>query len=137
MNTKALHLDPARRYLIGAFVDAYLRLSEEESRRFQRALEEAQLLPSEEEEIVEYVTSWEEKGREIGRKEGLQQGMQLGMQQGAVRILRDLLLDVLTTRFGSVDTSVVDRIRAIDSNDELRRLHHQALTAGAIGELGL
>lgn len=128
-----MKLDPARKYLIGAFVDAYLRLNEEESRRFQRAVEKAELLPGEKEEIVEYVTSWEEKGREIGRKEGLQQGM----QQGAVRILRDLLLDVLTTRFGSVDTSVVDRIHAIDSNDELRRLHHQALTATAIGELGL
>lgn len=124
-----LKLDPARKSLISTFIDAYLRLNEEESRRFQEAIEQTELMPSEKEEIVEYVTSWEEKGREIGRKEGL--------QEGAIRVLRDLLLDVLTTRFGSIDTCVVDRIHAIDSTDELRRLHHQALTANSIGELGL
>lgn len=114
-----LQLDPARRGLIGKFVDAYLRLNDAETIRFHRAIETSELRPRQREEIVEYVTSWEEKGIEIGMQRGLQWGLQQGLEEG-LQALRANLLDVLAARFGPVETTIVNRVQAVDSVEELR-----------------
>ncbi len=55
-----LKLDPARTQLLGGFVDSYLRLLEQERKKLEA---EMQKLPSKEkEEVMEMITSWEEKG---------------------------------------------------------------------------
>jgi hypothetical protein len=61
-------LDPARLRVIGVFVDTYLRLSAEEERVFHEMLTTIQ--PTEQEEVMELMTSWEEKGLQRGLREG-------------------------------------------------------------------
>lgn len=59
-----LKLDPARMRLIANFVDVYLRLNEEQEAYFAA---EVAALPGElKEEVMEYVTSWELRGRQLG-----------------------------------------------------------------------
>ena len=55
-----LKLDPARMQLISGFVDTYLRLDSTEDLAFQAAIGTMGL--TEREEIMEIVTSWEQKG---------------------------------------------------------------------------
>ena len=128
-----LRLDPARMRLIGAFVDSYLRLNEREEKAFTRKLDEAKLRPEEREVIVEYVTSWEERGMMKGRVEGRMEGR----MEGRIEALREMLLDVLTTRFGTLDATVVARIGQMHSPEALKELAHSALTASSLLELGL
>jgi hypothetical protein len=128
-----LKLDPARMRLIAGFVDTYLNLNESEEGLFQRALERANLKPEQKEEVMEIVTSWERRGIE----KGFQKGILQGIEKGRIETLREVLLDLLTSRFGALDESVAAKIRETDSADQLRRLTHQALTAASLHELGL
>jgi flagellar biosynthesis/type III secretory pathway protein FliH len=109
----------------------------------------ANLKPEQKEEVMEIVTSWERRGIEKGFQQGILQGVEKGLQQGIERgmkqgiekgrieTLREVLLDLLTSRFGALDESVAAKIRETDSADQLRRLTHQALTATSLRELGL
>jgi hypothetical protein len=65
-----LRLDPARMQLISGFVDTYLRLNEAEIAVFEAELNRMGL--SEEEQIMEIVTSWMEKGIEQGIQQVLE-----------------------------------------------------------------
>jgi hypothetical protein len=134
-----LQLDRARMKLIGSFVDAYLRLEAREERRFERLLRAADLKPEQREEIVEYVTSWEqrgiEKGLEMGRSEGLTEGLTAGRIEGRLEELRLILIDILTTRFGPIDPSLLARIQNTASLEALRALSHRALTTPRIDDL--
>ena len=124
-----LRLDPARMRLIGTFVDSYLRLNEREVRMFAKEMEQAKLKPKEKEAIVEYVTSWEERG--------IAKGLAKGLEKGRVEGLQEMLLDVLSTRFGSVDAGVAARIQRMNAAADLKDLAHRALAAGSLQELGL
>jgi len=128
-----LKLNPAKMRLIGRFVDAYLRLNPEEDRRFFRALDESGMPPEQEKVMLDYVTSWEEKGIEKGIQQGIEQGIEQGRQQG----IREVLLDLLATRFGALDPALVAKVHAVTSVEDLRRLTHQALTATSLAELDL
>ncbi len=136
-----LRLDPARMRLIGTFVDSYLRLNEQEERRFAKNIEQVRWKPKEKEAIMEYVTSWEErgiaKGLERGLEQGIQKGLRKGLEQGRLEALREILLDVLATRFGPVDPAVAARIQQIQSATDLKDLAHRALTASSLHDLGL
>lgn len=56
-----LRLDSARTHLLGGFVDSYIKLLEAERKKFEKQMKN---LPSKEkEEVMEIVTSWEEKGK--------------------------------------------------------------------------
>jgi len=112
-------------WLIGTFVDSYLRLNDREDRMFAKKMEQAKLKPQEKEAIVEYVTSWEERG------------IAKGLELGRVEAWREMLLDVLITRFGSVDAGIAARIQRMDSAADLKDLAHRALTAGSLDQLGL
>lgn len=50
---------------------------------------------------------------------------------------QDLLLSLLEERFGSVPVSTRQRVRAIDSADDLIRLAQRVLTADSLEGLGL
>ena len=63
-----LKLDPARSKLIGGSIDAYMTLTGEELKQYERAF--ARLAPEEQEARMELVSSWERKGIEQGRQEG-------------------------------------------------------------------
>jgi hypothetical protein len=98
-----LKLDPARSKLIGGFIDAYLTLTAEEMKQYER--EFAKLAPEEQEERMELVSSWERKGIEQGLHEG---------KEG-------LVIRMLTRRFGSVAPQVTQRLDElpVDQLDEL------------------
>jgi hypothetical protein len=108
-----LRLNPGRLQLISGFIDAYLRLNEQEELRF--ASQVAKLSDrSESKKVMEIVTSWMEKG------------MQQGMQQGMLRKAREDVIEILEARFATVPYAVRERIQAIADEAELKRLHRQA-----------
>lgn len=72
-----LKLDPARMQLISGFVDTYLRLDTTEEQVFQAAIDTMGL--TEQEEIIEIVTSWEQKAAQKTREEIALNLLQRGM----------------------------------------------------------
>lgn len=70
-----LKLDPARMQLISGFVDTYLRLDVTEEQAFQTVVDTMGL--TQREEVMEIVTSWEQKGA------------QRALEQVAVNLLRE------------------------------------------------
>jgi hypothetical protein len=64
-----LHLNPAKMQLISGFVDSYLRLTAQEQRHFDAALERVER--PEREDVMDIVTSWLEEGIVKGRDEGV------------------------------------------------------------------
>jgi predicted transposase/invertase (TIGR01784 family) len=62
-----LRLDPARTRLISGFVDTYLRLNQQEEQVFQEEIDRLEV--SEQESVMQIVTSWMEQGLEQGRQE--------------------------------------------------------------------
>jgi hypothetical protein len=64
-----LQLDPARMSLISGFIDAYLRLNEQEESQFSEQI--GRIWPVEQQgQVMQIVTSWMERGIEQGRVEG-------------------------------------------------------------------
>jgi hypothetical protein len=72
-----LRLDPAKAQLISGFVDVYLRLNAEEQTLYDA---EVETFPrTEVEAMMQFTTSWEEKGLEKGREEGREDGLRRGL----------------------------------------------------------
>jgi hypothetical protein len=90
----SLRLDPARKQLIGVFVDSYLKLNELEARQFARRI--ANLGPAERRATMELTTSWEEKGRAEGKEQ--------------------MVLRMIGRRFGDVPAAVSDRIDRLSAD---------------------
>ena len=74
-----LRLDPARMELLALFFETYLPLKPHEEEQLQLAIDNSPL--KKEVRMMEWITSWEKKGRQEGRKEGIEVGMQQGMQK--------------------------------------------------------
>ncbi|MCW3100183.1 MAG: hypothetical protein JWL77_5801 [Chthonomonadaceae bacterium] len=99
----SLKLDPARSKLIGGFIDAYLTLTAEEMKQYER--EFAKLAPEEQEARMELVSSWERKGIEQGLHEGQER----------------IIARQIKKRFGIVSLGVTERLDTL-STDELDEL---------------
>jgi hypothetical protein len=67
------------------------------------------------------------------RQEGLEEGVQKGIDEGK----RDLLLEQIEHRFGSLPEEMVKRLRALTSPEELSRLAARVLDAPSLEDLGL
>ena len=102
-----LRLDPARMKLISGFIDTYLRLNAEEEQLFQTDI--STIESSQQEVVMEIVTSWMERG--------IEQGIEQGKQQGEVA----LIMRQLNRRFGRVTPQVETRIRSL-SSEQLENL---------------
>ncbi len=100
-----LQLDPARKGLLSAFFDTYLKLTREEEEQLASEIE-TKLQPSEAGKIKEYTNSYIEMGREKGILEGRSYG----------RI--QLLLKQLKKRFGTLPADMEARLSALP-NDKL------------------
>jgi predicted transposase YdaD len=85
-------------------------------------LEEIAML---EETLTEWLNGAERKGRKAGRQEGQLAGM------------RQLLLQLLEQRFGTLPLGVRRRVKAIASPQELGALAERVLVAGSLAEMGL
>ncbi|MFW6316232.1 MAG: DUF4351 domain-containing protein [Cyanobacteriota bacterium] len=82
--------------LISGFVDSYLRLSSEEEEEFESYIEE--FLPQQQEEVMEIVTSWMERG--------IEQGIERGQKGEAVT----LVLRQLSRRVGNLNSELESAI---------------------------
>lgn len=107
------------------FIDWVLQLPEPQELDFWRQVQEI-----EEEQRMRYITSVERIGIEKGREQGLQQGMQQGMQQGQA----ELVLRLLSKRFGVVSSRLADRVRVVPS-ELMPDLLDVALTAASVEEV--
>ncbi|WP_228022093.1 DUF4351 domain-containing protein [Vasconcelosia minhoensis] len=116
-----LRLDPARMQLISGFIDTYLNLSAEEERAF--TLEVGQIEPAAQEQVMEIVTSWMERG--------IEQGLEQGRREGELSLLLRLLTRMLGTLPPEVEVQVrglaeaqieqlTDRLPSLTTVDELR-----------------
>lgn len=94
-----LNLDPAKMKLISGFIDTYLRLSPEEENLLKAEI--ATMEPTQQEVIMEIVTSWME--------EGIQQGREQGIQQGELAIIQRQLI----RRLGGVTPQLQERLRLL------------------------
>jgi predicted transposase YdaD len=74
-----LKLDPAKSRLISKFVDSYLRLDVKEEQTFQAEIDRMGM--TQKEEIMQTMTSWEEKGME--------KGLERATQSIALNMLKD------------------------------------------------
>ncbi|MEH2193209.1 MAG: DUF4351 domain-containing protein [Nostoc sp.] len=86
-----LQLDPARIQLISGFIDTYLRLNAQEEEIFQTEI--AQFEPTQQEVVMQIVTSW----------------MESGIQQGELKIIQRLL----TKRIGVITPELQERLRGL------------------------
>jgi hypothetical protein len=77
------------------------------------------------------------EGLQQGRAEGLQQGLEQGLEQGELRMLRQLLLTCITTRFGAVSADLEAGITAEADSSRLHRAYLQALTAATLDDVVL
>ncbi len=86
-----LQLDPARIQLISGFIDTYLRLNAQEEEIFQTEI--AQFEPTQQEVVMQIVTSW----------------MESGIQQGELKIIQRQL----TKRIGVITAELQERLRGL------------------------
>jgi Domain of unknown function (DUF4351)/Putative transposase, YhgA-like len=86
-----LQLDPARMQLISGFIDTYLRLNAQEKEIFQAEI--AQFEPTQQEVVMQIVTSW----------------MEEGIQQGELKIIQRLL----TKRIGLITPELQEQLRGL------------------------
>ncbi len=94
-----LKLNPAKMELISGFIDIYLRLNATEEQDLETELKQANLV--EEEQIMEIVTSWMEKGIEQG-------------EQKVIKIL-------IKRRFNNIDSALENRVNGL-SSEQLENL---------------
>lgn len=87
------------------FIDAYLKLTVEEELEYEELV--SRMEKPVQEELWEYETSWERKGRLQGHEEGRQEGRQEG--------LVDLISMQLRRRFANLDQQLLERLRALNS----------------------
>jgi hypothetical protein len=99
----SLKLDPARSTLLYVFIDSYLKLTESETKLYEREI--AKFTPLEQEKTMVIRTSWEIKGLE----EGLQQGLMQGKEEIVARQIRK--------RFGAAPVGLDERLDRLTSEE--------------------
>ena len=103
------------------FIDVYAEVSEEEQENLYHEI----IQHKETTMLAQYI-----------RDKGMQQGMLQGMQQGMLLDAQDMLIEVLTERFGSVSGELSEQIQRIDSRERLKDLLRQALRVKNFDEFG-
>ncbi|BBD62475.1 hypothetical protein NIES2109_53190 [Nostoc sp. HK-01] len=86
-----LQLDPARMQLISGLIDSYLRLNAQENEIFQAEI--AQFEPTQQEVVMQIVTSW----------------MEEGIQQGELKVIQRQL----TRRIGTITPELQEQLRGL------------------------
>jgi flagellar biosynthesis/type III secretory pathway protein FliH len=101
-------LSPPVRDMVAAFFFAYQRISPAERLQLHQEISKVE---SKEmgDRVMELTNPWIEAGKEQGRQEGRQEGLQAGRQQGEV----ELVLRLLSRRFGALSASQEKIIRKL------------------------
>jgi len=75
-----------------------------------------------------------EQGLEQGREQGLEQGREQGLEQGREEGQRELLLDMISDRFGAIPAEIEARVRSARS-DDLRLWTKRLLSASSLSDI--
>ena len=71
---------------------------------------------------------------EIAREEGIKEGIEKGRDLERMENTRNMLLEALIERFSLVSAQVSEQIRALQNQDVLKGLFHQALRCQSLQE---
>jgi Putative transposase, YhgA-like. len=113
LQTSRSGLDDARKELLASVIEAFLPLrASAEQAEFQRlvARDEAQ-------EVRQMISVYKREGMLLGQKE--------------------MLLRLMRRKFGELPKAVVERVEAIETQEELEALSDRILTAATLDEMGL
>ncbi|WP_080683823.1 DUF4351 domain-containing protein [Aphanizomenon flos-aquae] len=102
-----LKLNPAKMQLISGFIDSYLRLNQIEEEKFKTEL--GSLIPEEQEEVMQIVTSWMEQGIERGIEQGIEQGIERGIERE-----KNLIIRQVNRKLGKIDAKLEAQIRNLN-----------------------
>ena len=94
-----LKLNPAKMQLISGFIDSYLRLNQIEEEKFKTEL--GSLIPEEQEEVMQIVTSWMEQG--------IEQGIERGIERE-----KNLIIRQVNRKLGKIDAKLEAQIRNLN-----------------------
>ena len=108
-----LRLRPEKAQLILGFVETYLELTAKEELKLQRKL--GTLSQNDQEKIMRMLLPGERAGLRKGRQEGRQE------------TLREGILDILEARFKDVPYALREKIREIQTEVRLKKLHREAV----------
>ena len=97
--------------LLAYFIETYLPLTSAEQEEFEQRIQR------EEVNVMEFITSWERKGRLQSR--------------------REVLLSLLTEKFGTLPQTVNQQLQTIESIEELDILLLKLIHANSVQEMGL
>jgi Domain of unknown function (DUF4351)/Putative transposase, YhgA-like len=111
-----LKLDPAKNRLISKFVDTYLRLNRQEEQVFQAEIDTIGV--AQKEEIMQTMTSWEERG------------MEKGIQQER----RSLILILLNDQVGALPENVAAQVAGLEA-EQLTGLGRALLRFSQLADL--
>lgn len=114
--TAAAELDEARRFLLLNFVGTYVKLDDRAARDY-----EALVHMPENQEVEAMMMTWADEIKAEGRVQGM----------------RDMVLHLLTQRFGTPSEKARRSISAITSSQELTRLAERLAQVDSAEELGL
>jgi hypothetical protein len=109
-------LDGARKALLANIVETYLQLDTSEKTEFEQLIAKPEA-----EEVREMISVYEERGIEIGITRGK----------------REILLHLLTTKFGKLPKKVREQVEAIESSEALDALSERILTATSLEDMKL
>ncbi|PID56503.1 hypothetical protein CSB45_10750 [candidate division KSB3 bacterium] len=110
---------------LARFIDWIMVLPEDLEQRFDEAI--AQF---EEEQNMQYVTSFERQGI----KKGMQQGLQQGFQQGLLEKSREDVVEILQTRFENIPQTFIVSINRIADLVKLKDLLKKVVTVNNLDE---
>ncbi|MBE9117235.1 hypothetical protein IQ249_15145 [Lusitaniella coriacea LEGE 07157] len=113
-----LELNPEKMEFISGFIGTYLRLTEDEEEQFKQALERMDLTTKE--RMMQFVTDWQEKGRQEGRQEG-----QITQRQ-------EDILRILEVRFEEIPDEIRELVGKIEEIEVLGTLLVQSVTAQSL-----
>ena len=118
-------INPARRYLLIEFVEAYMQLNREQQKTYDHIIDERK----EFKEVKKMITVYE--------KRGLEQGMEQGMEKGLLEGKQEDLLLLMEKKFGKLSKSVQGKIRKVTSVKKLDSLLVKLLDAKKLTDLKL
>ncbi len=132
-----LQIDPERSAFLVGFFETYLRLTPQEEAELTRMI--GSLKKEEAEKVIQWTTSYHEKGRMEGRTEGIvegrAEGKAEGLVEGLIKAKREDITQFISTRFDIDPTEFAAQTAALQTPEELDRLLRRLFKAASLEEV--
>ena len=119
-----LKLNPRRRSVIDKFVRSYLKLTSQEMNEVLTKIR-TDYPEVQEEQYLEVMNEWEERGISQGISQGIEQGISQGIEQGILQGLHEgqvrMVSRLIQTKFGSLSQEIGGKLESL-SSDQLELL---------------